>query len=78
VVTGVKRGVAPTNVHLVVAKLGPGTRDRVIADLRGGRMDGAIIVHTDQNEPAAVRLIGDRPGRALGPPPDDCRSTMST
>ena len=70
VVTGVMSVLAPTNVHLVLVKLGPGTRDRVIADLRGGRLDGAIIVHTDQNDPLPGRLIGDRlPVVLWGPPP---------
>jgi DNA-binding LacI/PurR family transcriptional regulator len=70
VVAGMMSVLASTNVHLVLVKIGPGTRDRIIADLGGGRLDGAIIVHTDQNDPLPGRLTDGRlPVVLWGPPP---------
>jgi len=70
VVTGVMSVLAPTDVHLVLVKLGPGTRDR--GDRRSARRGGwtgAIIVPHRPERPAARQAHRrPAPGRALGTP----------
>ncbi|MFD5831564.1 LacI family DNA-binding transcriptional regulator [Lentzea sp. NPDC060358] len=57
VVSGVTRVVRPLGVQLVLMMTGPGTREQALSDLRCGRLDGVILVHTDPADPVPGRLI---------------------
>ncbi|HEU5473380.1 MAG TPA: LacI family DNA-binding transcriptional regulator [Actinophytocola sp.] len=70
VLTGVLGALSATSTHLVLVKIGPGGRERIVADLRGGRLDGAILVHTNHNDPLARQLTAARfPVVLWGRPP---------
>lgn len=58
-VTGILR---PIGVHLVLIMTGPDTGDQVLSDLRQGRLDGVILVHTHQYDPLPGLLVrGQQP-----------------
>jgi DNA-binding LacI/PurR family transcriptional regulator len=57
VVSGVTRVVRPLGIHLVLMMTGPGTREQALSDLRCGRLDGVILVHTDPADPVPGQLI---------------------
>ncbi|MFD9704581.1 LacI family DNA-binding transcriptional regulator [Lentzea sp. NPDC059081] len=57
VVSGVTRVVRPLGVQLVLMMTGPGTREQALSDLRCGRLDGVILVHTDPADPVPGQLI---------------------
>jgi DNA-binding LacI/PurR family transcriptional regulator len=57
IVTGVTRVVRPLGVHLVLMMTGPGTEEQVVTDLRQGRLDGVILVHTHSHDPLPELLI---------------------
>jgi DNA-binding LacI/PurR family transcriptional regulator len=60
VVTGVTRVTDPLGVHLVLMTTKNGTGDQVITDLRRGRLDGVILIHTDHDDPLPGSLAGAR------------------
>ncbi|WP_053739133.1 LacI family DNA-binding transcriptional regulator [Nocardia sp. NRRL S-836] len=57
VVSGVTRVVRPRGIHLVLMMTGPGTREQALSDLRCGRLDGVVLVHTDPADPVPGQLI---------------------
>ncbi len=57
IVTGVTRIVRPLGVHLVLMMTGPDTGEQVVTDLRQGRLDGVILVHTHTNDPLPELLV---------------------
>ncbi|MEU7479616.1 LacI family DNA-binding transcriptional regulator [Lentzea sp. NPDC042327] len=57
VVSGVTRVVRPLGIHLVLMMTGPGTREQAVSDLRCGRLDGVVLVHTDPADPVPGQLI---------------------
>jgi DNA-binding LacI/PurR family transcriptional regulator len=57
IVTGVTRIVRPLGVHLVLMMTGPDTDEQVLTDLRQGRLDGVVLVHTHENDPLPGLLI---------------------
>jgi DNA-binding LacI/PurR family transcriptional regulator len=57
VVSGVTRVVDPLGLHLVLMTTKSGTGDQVISDLRRGRLDGVILIHTDRDDPLPGLLI---------------------
>jgi DNA-binding LacI/PurR family transcriptional regulator len=58
VVTGVTSVLDPLGIHLVLMTTKTGTRDQVITDLRRGRLDGVILLHTDGDDPLPEQLVG--------------------
>lgn len=72
VVEGVMGVVQPLGVHLVLTLAGSSTHEHLVADLRQGRLDGAILIHTDSGDPlpsvlASLRLPVVLSGRPVGP-----------
>jgi DNA-binding LacI/PurR family transcriptional regulator len=60
VVSGVMSVVRPGGVHLVLmmASSGPeGTAQHVVGDLRQGRLDGVILIHTHHDDPLPGLLV---------------------
>jgi DNA-binding LacI/PurR family transcriptional regulator len=57
IVTGVTTVLRPLGVHLVLMMTGPDTGEQVITDLRQGRLDGVILVHTHDNDPLPGQLV---------------------
>ena len=65
VVTGVMSVLRPSGVHLVLMMAdavsdegsGTGTPDQILNDLRQGRLDGVILIHTMHADPLPNRLI---------------------
>jgi DNA-binding LacI/PurR family transcriptional regulator len=63
VVSGVMSVLRPSGVHLVLmmadaaAGDGKGTPDQVVNDLRQGRLDGVILIHTRHEDPLPQLLI---------------------
>jgi DNA-binding LacI/PurR family transcriptional regulator len=63
VVSGVMSVLRPSGVHLVLmmadaaAGDGKGTPDQVVNDLRQGRLDGVILIHTRHEDPLPHLLI---------------------
>ena len=63
VVSGVMSVLRPSGVHLVLmmadprANDGSGTPDQVVNDLRQGRLDGVILIHTMHEDPLPHLLI---------------------
>jgi DNA-binding LacI/PurR family transcriptional regulator len=57
IVTGVTRVVRPLGVHLVLMMTGPDTGEQVVTDLRQGRLDGVILLHTHNNDPLPGLLV---------------------
>lgn len=60
IVRGVTGILRPIGVHLVLIMTGPDTGDQVMSDLRQGRLDGVILVHTHQADPLPERLVQGR------------------
>ncbi len=58
VVRGVMTVTGPAGLHLVLTTTGAGTSDQVVSDLKRGRLDGVILVHTSASDPLPGRLIG--------------------
>ncbi len=65
VVSGVMSVLRPSGVHLVLMMADPrsgdgsGTPDQVVSDLRQGRLDGVILIHTMHEDPLPGILIED-------------------
>jgi DNA-binding LacI/PurR family transcriptional regulator len=57
VVRGVMTVTAPAGLHLVLTTTGAGTSEQVVSDLKRGRLDGVILVHTSPADPLPGRLI---------------------
>jgi DNA-binding LacI/PurR family transcriptional regulator len=62
VVSGVMSVVRPSGVHLVLMMAGSGTDgggtpQHVVGDLRQGRLDGVILIHTHHDDPLPNLLI---------------------
>jgi DNA-binding LacI/PurR family transcriptional regulator len=62
VVSGVMSVVRPSGVHLVLMMAGSGTDgggtpQHVVGDLRQGRLDGVILIHTHHDDPLPGMLI---------------------
>jgi DNA-binding LacI/PurR family transcriptional regulator len=57
VVTGVTTVVRPLGIHLVLMMTGPDTGDQVLTDLRRGRLDGVVLVHTHGDDPLPAQLL---------------------
>ncbi len=60
VVRGVTGILRPIGVHLVLIMTGPDTGDQVLSDLRQGRLDGVILVHTHQTDQLPGELLRSR------------------
>jgi DNA-binding LacI/PurR family transcriptional regulator len=60
VVDGVLGVVRPHGVHLVLTTAGPGAGEQVVADLRQGRLDGAVLIHTHSDDPLPALLTASR------------------
>jgi DNA-binding LacI/PurR family transcriptional regulator len=60
IVRGVTGILRPLGVHLVLIMTGPDTGDQVLSDLRQGRLDGVILVHTHQADPLPGQLVRGR------------------
>jgi DNA-binding LacI/PurR family transcriptional regulator len=60
IVTGVTSIVRPLGVHLVLMMTGPDTGEQVLTDLRQGRLDGVILVHTHENDPLPGLLVNSQ------------------
>jgi DNA-binding LacI/PurR family transcriptional regulator len=74
VVEGVMGVVQPQGVHLVVTLAGSSTHQHLVADLRQGRLDGAILIHTHVDDPLPRLLVdGRHPVVLSGRPVDDLR-----
>lgn len=58
VVRGVMTVTAPSGLHLVLTTTAAGTGDQVLSDLKRGRLDGVILVHTSPDDPLPARLVG--------------------
>lgn len=57
VIRGVMTVLGPGGVHLVLMTMDTHTREQVLSDLRRGRLDGVILVHTDREDPLPRQLI---------------------
>ena len=57
VVRGVMTVTAPAGLHLVLTTTGAGTREQVVSDLKRGRLDGVILVHTAPADPLPGMLV---------------------
>jgi DNA-binding LacI/PurR family transcriptional regulator len=57
VVRGVMTVTAPAGLHLVITTTGVGTGDQVVSDLKRGRLDGVILIHTSPDDPLPARLL---------------------
>ncbi|OLF08045.1 LacI family transcriptional regulator [Actinophytocola xinjiangensis] len=57
VIRGVMSVIGPSGVHLVLMTMDTNTRDQVVSDLRRGRLDGVILIHTDRDDPLPRQLI---------------------
>jgi DNA-binding LacI/PurR family transcriptional regulator len=57
VVSGVTTVVRPLGIHLVLMMTGPDTGDQVRTDLRRGRLDGVILLHTHEDDPLPAQLL---------------------
>ncbi|MFC0113858.1 LacI family DNA-binding transcriptional regulator [Kibdelosporangium aridum] len=60
IVRGVSTVLRPIGVHLVLMMTSADTGDQVVADLRQGRLDGVILVHTYQADPLPSLLLQSR------------------
>ena len=75
VVSGVMSVVRPSGVHLVLMMAGSGsdgggTPQHVVGDLKQGRLDGVILIHTHHDDPLPGLLIEEHPaGGSLRPAP---------
>ncbi|GAB3441952.1 LacI family DNA-binding transcriptional regulator [Actinophytocola sediminis] len=57
VIRGVMTVIGPSGVHLVLMTMDTNTREQVVSDLRRGRLDGVILIHTDREDPLPRQLI---------------------
>jgi DNA-binding LacI/PurR family transcriptional regulator len=57
VVSGVMDVTQPLGVQLVLTSAGAGTHQQVVSDLRQGRLDGVILIHTHGADPLPRMLI---------------------
>ncbi|MET0136152.1 MAG: LacI family DNA-binding transcriptional regulator [Kibdelosporangium sp.] len=60
IVSGVTSVLRPLGVHLVVVMTGPDTGEQVVSDLRQGRLDGVILVHTHETDALPGQLVRSR------------------
>jgi DNA-binding LacI/PurR family transcriptional regulator len=60
VVRGVMTVTKPAGLHLVITTTGVGTGDQVVSDLKRGRLDGVILIHTSPGDPLPGRLLDAR------------------
>jgi DNA-binding LacI/PurR family transcriptional regulator len=60
VVRGVTGILRPSGVHLVLIMSGPDTGEQVLSDLRQGRLDGVILLHTPQADRLPGELVRSR------------------
>lgn len=60
VVRGVMTVTAPAGLHLVLTTTGVGTGDQVLSDLKRGRLDGVILIHTSPEDRLPGRLLDGR------------------
>lgn len=60
VVRGVLSVTNPSGLHLVLMTTGTQIRQQVTSDLRRGRLDGVILIHTDPQDPLPALLVGER------------------
>ncbi|MBP2472150.1 DNA-binding LacI/PurR family transcriptional regulator [Crossiella equi] len=60
VVSGVTSVLSPLGMHLVLMMTGKDTREQVISDLRQGRLDGVILIHTDAQDQLPAQLVKNR------------------
>ncbi|MBE1468377.1 LacI family DNA-binding transcriptional regulator [Kibdelosporangium phytohabitans] len=71
IVRGVSGVLSPLGVHLVLMTTSADTGDQVVADLRQGRLDGVILVHTYRADPLPNRLVRGRQPVVLSARPAD-------
>lgn len=57
VVRGVMTVTNPNGLHLVLMTTGAEIRQQVTSDLRRGRLDGVILIHTDPHDPLPGLLV---------------------
>lgn len=57
VIRGVTTVLGPSGVHLVLMTMDTNTREQVVSDLRRGRLDGVILIHTDREDPLPRLLV---------------------
>lgn len=57
VIRGVMTVVGPSGVHLVLMTMDTNTREQVVSDLRRGRLDGVVLIHTDRADPLPRQLV---------------------
>ncbi|MGW0519583.1 LacI family DNA-binding transcriptional regulator [Crossiella sp. NPDC003009] len=60
VVSGVTSVLTPLGLHLVLLMTGRDTREQVVTDLRQGRLDGVILIHTYPQDPLPGQLVKAR------------------
>lgn len=60
VVRGVMTVTGPAGIHLVLTITGSGTREQVVSDLKRGRLDGVILIHTAPGDPLPGLLVSGR------------------
>jgi DNA-binding LacI/PurR family transcriptional regulator len=60
IINGVTGVLRPLGLHLVLMVTGRDTNDQVMTDLRRGRLDGVILIHSDHNDPLLGLLADSR------------------
>ncbi|MCO1580211.1 LacI family transcriptional regulator [Crossiella sp. SN42] len=76
VVSGVTSVLTPLGLHLVLLMTGRHTREQVVTDLRQGRLDGVILIHTYPQDPLPGQLVKARlPVVLAGKPQTSARIT---
>jgi DNA-binding LacI/PurR family transcriptional regulator len=77
VVEGAMGVVQPQGVHLVVTLAGSSTHQHLVADLRQGRLDGAILIHTHLSDPLPALLVASKLPVVLSGRPVDSKLRIS-
>lgn len=77
VVEGAMGVVQPLAVHLVVTLAGSSTHQHLVADLRQGRLDGAILIHTHLSDPLPALLAASKLPVVLSGRPVDSKLRIS-
>ncbi|GAA2785785.1 LacI family DNA-binding transcriptional regulator [Crossiella cryophila] len=76
VVSGVTSVLNPLGLHLVLLMTGRDSREQVVTDLRQGRLDGVILIHTYAQDPLPGQLLKSRlPVVLAGKSPNPTRIT---
>lgn len=57
VISGVTSVLRPLGLHMVLMMTGKVTTDQVVTDLRRGRLDGVILIHSDLTDPLPGLLV---------------------